>query len=135
MICKTITYKDYNGTERTEKFYFNLTVAELSQMQYSIKGGLGEYVQRIAEAQDEPTLIALFKDLILKSYGEKSLDGRRFIKKNGELAAEFAETEAFSILFMELARNTDAAIEFFNGIVPEVKEEATDNVTALPTNN
>ncbi|WP_407450009.1 hypothetical protein [Fibrobacter sp.] len=135
MICKTITYKDYNGNERTEKFYFNLTEAELSQMQYSVKGGLGEYVQRIAEAQDETTLISIFKDLILKSYGEKSLDGRRFIKENGRLAAEFAETEAFSNLFMSLARNTDEAIEFFNGIVPVIKEEAPANVTALPTNN
>lgn len=137
MICKTITYKDYNGIERTEKFYFNLTEAEVSQMQYSTKGGLGEYIQRISEAQDEPALVAMFKELILKSYGEKSLDGRRFVKQDGKLAAEFAETEAFSILFMSLARNTEEAIEFFNGITPEIKTEngeKADNVTALPTN-
>ena len=135
MLTKEITYTDYNGNERTEKFYFNLNEAELSEMEFSTVGGLTEYVQRIAAAQDTPAIIAVFKELILKSYGEKSLDGRHFVKENGKRAAAFAETEAYSVLFMELATDQEKAAEFFNGIVPKPKAEQANNVMPMPTNN
>lgn len=118
MLKKSITYTDYNGVERTEDFYFNLTKAEVMEMEMSTSGGLAEMITRIVAAQDAPAIIKVFKDLILKAYGERSLDGKRFEKKNGELAARFAETEAYSQLFMELATDADAAAKFVNGIVP-----------------
>jgi hypothetical protein len=117
MLKKTITYEDYNGTERTEDFYFNLTKAELMEMELGITGGMSEMVQRIVAAQDAPSLIKLFKDLVLKAYGQKSPDGKRFIK-NDDLRDEFSQTEAYSQLFMELATDADAAAKFVNGIVP-----------------
>ena len=118
MITKTITYTDYNGNERTEKFYFNLSKAEVMEMEMSTTGGLAEMIQRVVDTQDQPAIIKIFKDLVLKAYGEKSADGKRFEKKNGELAAAFAETEAYSQLFMELATDAEAASQFVNGIVP-----------------
>lgn len=117
MLKKTITYNDYNGVERTEDFYFNLTKAEVLEMEMSATGGLAEWIKRVVAAQDQPAIIKLFKDLILKAYGEKSPDGRRFMKSE-ELKDSFAQTEAYSILFMELATDADAASEFVNGIVP-----------------
>lgn len=117
MLKKTITYTDYNGTERTEDFYFNLTKAEVMEMEMSTVGGLIETIQRIVAAQDAPAIIKIFKDLVLTAYGEKSLDGKRFIK-NDELKEAFSQTEAYSILFMELATDADKAAEFVNGIVP-----------------
>lgn len=117
MLKKTITYTDYNDIERTEDFYFNLSKAEVMEMQMSTTGGLAEMIQRIVAAQDAPAIIKVFKDLVLKAYGQKSADGKRFIK-NDELTAEFAQTEAYSQLFMELATNADAAAAFVNGIVP-----------------
>lgn len=117
MLKKTITYTDYNGTERTEDFYFNLTKAEIMEMEMGTVGGLAEMIQRIVAAQDAPAIIKVFKDLILKAYGEKSVDGKRFIKSN-ELSAAFSQTEAYSTLFMELATNSDEAAKFVNGIVP-----------------
>ena len=117
MIKETITYVDYNGTERKEDFYFNLTKAEIMEMEMSTKGGLAEMIQRIVAAQDQPAIIKIFKDLIMKSYGVKSADGKRFIK-NDEILDEFIQTEAFSQLFMELATDADAAAAFVNGIVP-----------------
>lgn len=117
MLKKTITYTDYNGSERTEDFYFNLTKAEIMEMELSTTGGLAEMMQRIVAAQDTPALIKLFKDLILKAYGEKSPDGKRFIKSE-EIATAFSQTEAYSILFMTLATDDKAAAEFVNGIVP-----------------
>lgn len=124
MITKTITYTDYNGTERTEKFHFNLTKAEVMEMELSTDGGLAEMITRIVEAQDAPAIIKIFKDLILKSYGEKSADGRHFVK-SPEISTAFSQTEAFSILFMELATDADAAAKFVNGIVPsDVAEKA-----------
>lgn len=117
MIKKTIAYTDYNGIERKEDFYFNLTKAEIMELEMSIKGGLAEMIKRIVDAQDQPAIIKIFKELIVKAYGVKSLDGKRFIK-NDEVVDEFVQTEAYSQLFMELATDADAAAKFVNGIVP-----------------
>ena len=101
MLKKTITYTDYNGVERTEDKYFNLSKAEIMEMEMSTAGGFAEMVQGIVKAQDAPAIMKIFKDIILKSYGEKSPDGKRFIKSK-ELSDEFSQTEAYSDLFMEL---------------------------------
>ena len=117
MLKKTIKYTDYNGVERTEDFYFNLNKAEIMEMQLTTVGGLDAYLKKIISAQDMPTLMRIFKDLILKSYGVKSDDGRRFIK-NEKLREEFEQTEAYSILYMELSTDAEAAAAFVNGIIP-----------------
>lgn len=122
MIKKVITYVDYNGKERTEAFYFNLTKAELTEMELTTNGGLADHIQRIVDAQDSKQLIELFKSMLLLSYGEKSPDGKRFIK-NQELRDGFSQTEAYSQLYMDLVTNTELAIEFVNGIIPEIKKE------------
>ena len=118
MLKKTITYTDYNGVERTEDFYFNLTKAEIMEMQLSTTGGLDEMIQRIIATQDVPAIAKIFKDLVLRAYGQKSPDGRRFIKSK-ELTEEFSQTEAYSELYMSLATDADKASAFINGIVPK----------------
>ena len=127
MIKKTITYTDYNGVERTENFYFNLNKAEIMEMEIGTTGGLAEMIQRVVDAKDAPAIIKIFKDLVLKAYGEKSDDGKRFIKST-ELSNAFSQTEAYSIIFMELATDSDAAAKFINGIVP------ADMAQQLPAN-
>lgn len=117
MLKKTITYTDYNGVERTEDHYFNLTEAEILEMEMGTTGGLAERIKKIVDAKDAPSIIRVFKDLILKAYGEKSDDGRRFIK-SPEISEAFAQTEAYSQLFMELATNAEEGAKFVNGIVP-----------------
>lgn len=122
---------DYNGKERTEDFYFNLTKAELMEMAMSTTGGLDQLLHNIISAQDNSRLVALFKELVLKAYGVKSADGRRFIKSK-ELSDEFSQTEAYSDLFMELSSNEEYAISFVNGIVPqEVAKEASEELAKL----
>lgn len=126
MLKKTIKYEDYNGTEREEDFYFNLTKAELMEMEMSTTGGLAEMIQNIVKAQDAPAIIKVFKDLVLKAYGEKSADGKRFVKVNDAgvpLSIAFSQTEAYSQLFMELATDAEAAANFVNGIVPKDLEQ------------
>lgn len=117
MLKKTITYTDYNGSDRTEDFYFNLTKAEVTEMEMSTSGGLAERIQKVVAAQDAPTIIKIFKELVLKAYGEKSPDGRQMIKSD-ELSVAFSQTEAYSQLFMELATDADSAAAFVNGIIP-----------------
>lgn len=117
MLKKTLTYTDYNGNERTEDFYFNLTKAEIMKMEMSRSGGLAESIQRIVAAQDQPAIIAIFEELIQAAYGVKTPDGKGFIKRKEDLEA-FVATEAYSDLFMELATDADKASEFINGIVP-----------------
>lgn len=123
MLKKTITYTDYNGVERTEDFYFNLTKAEVMEMEMSTSGGLSEMINKIVATQDAPAIIKIFKDIILKSYGEKSLDGKKFVKSE-ELSNAFSQTEAYSVLFMELATDTEAASNFINAIVPDVPKNS-----------
>ena len=118
MLKKTITYTDYNGTERTEDFHFNLNKAELMEMELSTDGGLEEYIKKIVNAKDNAKIVALFKDLVLKAYGEKSDDGKYF-RKSPERSADFAQTEAYSKLFMELSTDAGAASAFVNGLVPQ----------------
>ena len=117
MYKKTMTYTDYNGEERTEDFYFNLTKAEITEMELSTEGGLRDKIERIIKAKDVPEIIRLFKELIMKAFGIKSPDGKRFIKSE-QLSEEFSQTQAYSDFFIELATNSDAASEFVNGIMP-----------------
>ena len=128
MLKETITYTDYNGVERTEDHYFNLSKAELTEMQLSAHGGYGEMLQKIVDSKDVPAIIKIFKELILKSYGKKSDDGRRFIK-SPELSLEFSQTEAFVELYMKLASDPDAAAKFANGVIPK------DIAKQLPNKN
>jgi hypothetical protein len=131
MLKKTITYTDYDGNERTEDYYFNLSKAELLEMEMSTNGGLEKFCQKIIAEKDTKRMMEMWKELILKSYGEKSLDGKRFIK-NQELVDSFTQTEAYSELFMELASNADTAAAFVKGIIPKnllaqiEKEKLTD---------
>ena len=118
MFKKTVTYEDYKGNTRTEDFYFNLNKAELVELELSTKGGLTVTMDRIIAAQDNPTLFKIFKDLVSKSYGVLSDDGRKFVK-NQEVLDDFMQTEAYSIIFSELATNAEAAAEFFNNVIPQ----------------
>lgn len=137
MLKKTITYTDYNGVERTEDFYFNLSKAEVMEMEMSIEGGLAEKINKIIQTKDIPSIIKAFKEIVLKAYGEKSADGKKFIK-NDELREGFMQTEAYSELFMELATDAEKASDFINNIIPadlaeQVKEDNT--VKKLMNNN
>lgn len=149
MLKKLINYTDYNGRDRSENFYFYLSKAELMEMELSSVGGMQNLIQLIIEKQDIPKIMDAFKTIILKAYGEKTPDGRRFIKSQ-ELSEAFSQTEAYSNLYIELVTNAEAAAEFINKIVPEdvaeyaakrreeeennKKEEAKpeDNIVELP---
>ena len=136
MLKKTITYEDYNGESRTEDFYFNLTKAELTELNLSVDGGYGSFIERIVAAKDVPTLAKVFKELVLMSYGEKSPDGKRFVKKDADghrLADFFVETEAYSELYTELISNEKAASDFCNGIIPKgLSEQANAQASKHP---
>ena len=119
MLKKTMTYTDYNGVSRTEDFYFNLSKAELAEMELTQDGGLENYLNRIVNSRDTAAIVAVFKELLLKAYGVKSDDGKRFIKSK-EISEAFSQTEAYSDLFINLATDSDAATAFVNGIVHKV---------------
>lgn len=117
MFKKKITYTDYNGVERTEEFYFNLNKPEIAEMELETEGGLSNKIKEIVDTNNVGKMVKVFKNIILKSYGKKSEDGKRFIKSK-ELSEEFSQTEAFSEIFMECASNPDKAAEFINGVIP-----------------
>ena len=122
MVAEKIKYTDFNGVEREEEFMFNLTEAEITEMELTTEGGLSDSIKKIVSAQNTPQIIETFKMLLLKSYGEKSADGRRFVKSE-ELSKEFTQTNAYSQLFMKLATDDKSAVAFINGIIPESMRE------------
>lgn len=136
MYKKTISYVDYNGVEREEDFYFDLSEAEIMEMQLGIQGGYSEMIDKIIKAKDTPALIKIFKELLLKSYGVKSADGRRFIK-NEQVVEEFMQTPAYSELYMMLATDDKEASNFIKKIIPAklVAKAEKANVENLPSNH
>ena len=130
MLKKTITYEDFNGETISEDFFFHLSKAELVELEMSHEGGLSEALQRIINAEDNKRIIEEFKNIIMTAYGKRSEDGRRFVK-NQELRDEFVSTEAYSALFMELVTDTDAAVEFVNGVIPAGMTEEAAKVAGI----
>ena len=118
MLKKTITFEDFDGNERTEDFYFNLTEAELTDLELSVSGGFGSLIDKITKTQDVPEIMKIFKQIIKLAYGIKSPDGRRF-EKSEAIYNDFAQTNAFSQLYMELASDEQKASDFINGILPK----------------
>lgn len=122
MLKKTIKYEDFNGEEREEDFYFHFSKAELAEMELEYDGGLSATLEKIIQTKDIPPLIKIFKRLILDAYGEKSPDGKRFVKSE-ELSTAFSQTNAYSELFMEVGTDDKAATDFINAILPKIESK------------
>lgn len=135
MLKETITYKDYNGLEREEDFYFNLTQAELVEMETVTDGGFKEKIEKIYRAKDTPAMMKAFKEIIMKAYGVKSDDGRRF-EKSDELSIAFTQTPAYDKLLDKFMKDDEAAANFMNGIIPsELREKAKKAIQNNITTN
>lgn len=117
MLSKTLTYTNYSGVEVTETFYFNLTKAELTLWETSEDGGVSSRLKRMVDSKDGKTIMATFYDVMMRSYGEKSDDGRRFIK-SPELSKAFSETVAFDIIFSEMMADPEKALDFVQKVLP-----------------
>lgn len=126
MLVKRIKWTDYNGNEREQDFYFNFTESEIREMDLKTGNGLENRIRKIVEEQDPEKLVKYFKSLILDSYGVISEDGIRF-EKSKELSTAFSQTGAYNKLFMALTSDTNAAIEFVNGIIPNVSEPSNED--------
>lgn len=123
MLKRTFEYVDYNGNKRKEDHYFNLTQAEIMEIEMKAEGGMGlqDMINRLIAAQDGGTIMDVVKNIIMKAYGVKSPDGRKFVKSK-ELSEDFAQTEAFSDLYVELLTDSAKTAEFINAIVPNKSE-------------
>lgn len=126
MFKTSVVYTDYDGNERTKELYFNLSKAELFDMQFGVTGGLDAVLNRIAQEHDMPRIVSMFKDIIHKAYGKKSLDGDRFVK-NEETWKEFEESEAYSEFFVKLITDDEFQKSFMIGIIPQDVREAVED--------
>lgn len=118
MIKKTISYTDFDGNQKAEDFYFNLTKAELFKLEVTAEGNsLHEYLQKVVEANSGKKIIEVFELILKSAYGVRSEDGKRFMKSD-QLFKEFQETEAYSEFFIELVTDADKAAKFVNGLIP-----------------
>lgn len=129
MLKKTITYTDYFDEVRTEDFYFNITKAELIEMEMSTKGGMEYYLNKIVAEKDREQLFQYFKKIILAGYGEKSADGRQFMK-SPEISKRFECCPAYDVLMMELLNNADDAAKFVTALMPKDLAEQVNKMEA-----
>lgn len=123
MVTKTVTYEDYNGMKRTEDFLFHLNKSEILEMESLVPGGMSAMLETISKKKDIPALMKSFKTILLKAYGEKSDDGRRFMKSD-EISKAFEETPAYDEIFMELVTNGEYAAKFIREVMPEDMRQA-----------
>ena len=130
MLKKKITYPDYDGNERTEDFYFNLTKAEVVDMETGVDGGMQKMLEKIVAEKDNRRIMETFKEIVALAYGETSADGKRFVKSH-ELSEAFMQTEAYSELFMELLTNATSASVFINGILPQELAKGANTPTLV----
>ena len=131
MFKETVTFTDYNGVEITKDYYFHLNEAEIMEMELGTEGGLAEKIETIVKAQQRPTIIKTFKEILLKAYGEKSADGSRF-KKSADISEAFEQSPASPILFMKYATDADAGAKFVNGIMPSDKQMSAEQLHDRP---
>lgn len=125
MLKREIKYEDFDGNIQSELFYFNISKPELVELEVEFKEGFGEMLRRIVEVKDNKELVKRFKDIILMAYGEKSDDGKRFVKSD-ILKEEFSQTAAYQTLFMELATDDGAAAIFLKAVLPKDMGEAAE---------
>lgn len=125
MTKREITYTGVDGVERTETFYFKLSQAEVVEMEASVAEGFSEKLKKIAAAKMASDIIPQVRDFILKAYGEKSADGRRFVK-SPELSKAFYETDAYDVLFMDFIQHPEKFAEFAKSVFPESEKTDVD---------
>lgn len=135
MYKKTITYTDFNGTERTEDFYFHMTQAEILKMEYSQEGGMTNVIQKIIETEETTKLLPLFETVVRMSYGKRSVDGRHFEKKP-EYTDQFLASEAYSNMFIEFMMNADEAAKFINNVCKKIDvDENRKSLSSMVSEN
>lgn len=135
MYRKTITYTDFNGTERTEDFYFHMTQAEILKMEYSQEGGMTNVIQKIIETEETTKLLPLFETVVRMSYGKRSVDGRHFEKKP-EYTDQFLASEAYSNMFVEFMMNADEAAKFINNVCKKIDvDENRKSLSSMVSEN
>lgn len=118
MLKKTVTYKNiFTDEDETKDLYFHLSKAELIEMELSVKGGLEDQLKEIISTEEISIIYPEFKKWVLLAYGERSSDGKTFIKSE-EISQAFTQTEAYSEFLLWLMSDTSSLIEFINGIVP-----------------
>ena len=130
---ETITYNDLNGVQRTEVFYFDLSKPEIVKMQASAKGGYDVQLRSIAADLNGAKIMEFFENFITKSYGEKSEDGRRFMKSE-EISRSFMETPAYEVLFEKLVTNDKYAADFVNAVMRSKGNASALAVAPVATN-
>lgn len=132
MIKKLVTYKDFNDMERTDELHFHMTQPELIKLSVSKEGGFERYLNKIIQTNNMKEIVDTLDEVIKLSYGEKTADGR--FEKSPEILNKFVSSEAYNIVFMEIAQNSETAAEFINGVIPKTaKTQAEGNVVPMPT--
>lgn len=131
MLRKEVEYKDFDGNDRKDILWFHLNEVEITEMDLETSGGIVKYMESIIDTKDVNRLITIFKDLLIRSYGERSMDGKHFYKDD-KIRNEFVSSAAYPVLYMEMVSDANKAVEFINGIVPSNIREQMAKIENTP---
>lgn len=132
MFKETVKYTDFDGNPREEDLYFHLSPAEMTQLQYSVQGGLKNKLDEAMQKQDGKAMMSFFVQIVKKAYGRKSADGRRF-EKSEEIYADFEQTNAYTELFMKLVTDEAFTQRFVSAVLPDMSKYADKAAIAPAT--
>ena len=116
MLKKIVKYIDFNGNERSDTLYFNLTDVEVARLEVKFPGGLEKYINNFNAEERPDEILDLFETVLEMSYGIKSEDGRHF-RKPPENTRDFMESAVYTKIFFELLSDADVAADFFKAVV------------------
>lgn len=130
MLAKTITYTDLNGQSQTETLYFNFNQREAAAFIDSIGGDYDAYASKILSTGRVSDIIDFITNILLDAYGQKSEDGKRFIK-NAKIRAEFADSIAFAEITEQFLMDPKFSEEFGQELVSSIKRPTEKAATKV----
>lgn len=132
MFSREFEYTGYDGKPKKDTYWFNLTEAELYEIDLSSVRGFTAQMNQLLKEERTKEIVDAFKGIILGAVGVISADGRKFIKSE-EIKEDFYRSKAYSILFVELVSSGEKVAEFLKGAIPDeirMKMEADETPAA-----
>lgn len=113
----TIQFENFDGETVSEDLYFHLNIKELQAME-EWPVPLTKRIADLTNTQDGKKAFELMRDIIEAAYGERSEDGKRFIK-NEEVLKNFTQGLTYDEVIIKFIDGSMDLAKFIEGLLPK----------------
>ena len=113
----TVQYQNFDGDLETEDLYFHLNIKELQEME-NWDVPLTKRIAKLTKTEDGKEAFELMRDIVEAAYGERSADGKRFVK-NPEVLKNFTQGLAYDEVIISFIDGTTDLGKFVEGLLPK----------------